>query len=160
MSNSVFFCSHWTKERDDPRAMSKRQIKEKQQQMGEDERVVAKSRLARNLVSVTPNQSPTMPCSSSSHSPVNLRANCSALDSLNMGKLVAMDSNENSVSSSQVWHTDSVPNPSTGKPVAFRKNTIGQNLIPRNLFDHFATQCRIYGQSIRKHATETWSSKG
>ena len=59
---------------------------------------------------------------------------CSTLDSLSTEKLVAIDSNENSVSSSQVWHTDSVPNSSTVKLVArSNKGTVGQRLIPRNL---------------------------
>ena len=125
-------------------------------QGGEDVRVVVKPRLAQNLVTVTLNRSPTGPSSSSSHSPGNLRAHGSTLVSLSTGKLVAMDSNENSASSSQVWHTDSVPNSSTGKLVArSKKSTIGQCLIPHNL----ARQCRVYGQGLRARTTETWSSK-
>ena len=49
-------------------------------------------------------------------------------------KVVAKDSNNNSASSSQVWHTDSEPNSSTGKLVArSKKSTISPNLIPHNL---------------------------
>ena len=109
--------------------------------------MVAKSRLARNLVSLSLYRSPTVPSSSSSHSPVNLRANCPALDSLRTGKLVAMDSNENSSSSSHAWHTDSVPNSSTEKLVARSKKEHHRSKFGPSQFDHNATQCRIYGQS-------------
>ena len=103
-------------------------------QGGEDQRVVVRSRLARNLASMTLNPFPTEPSLSSSHSPSNLRAKFPTLDSLSTAKLAAMDSNENSASSSQVWHTDSVPNSGMEKPVARSKqSTIGQHLILDNL---------------------------
>ena len=122
--------------------------------------MVAKSRLARNLVSLSLYRSPTVPSSSSSHSPVNLRANCPALDSLRTGKLVAMDSNENSSSSSHAWHTDSVPNSSTGKLVArSKKSTIGQSLVPHNL-TITPHNVGYMDKVLRMHTTETWSSKG
>ena len=73
------------------------------------------SRPARNLFSMTINRSPTVPSSSSSQSFGNLTANCSTLDSSGTGKLAAMDSNENNTSDTQVWHTDTDPNSSTGK---------------------------------------------
>ena len=87
---------------------------------------------------------PTMPSSSSSQSPVNLRAS-STLDSLSTGKLVAMDSNENRTSSSQVWHTDSVPE----TRCEIEKEHHRSKLDPSQ-FDQIATQCRICGQNIRK----------
>ena len=94
-----------------------------------DGRVVAKSRPARNLVSMTLNRSPTVPSSSSSHSPVKLRGECFILDSL-----------------------------STGKPVARSKGHHRSTFDPSPI-DHLATRCRIHGQSLRKRATENRSSK-
>ena len=86
-------------------------------------------------ISMTPNRSPTVPSSSTSHSPENLIANCSISDSLSTDKLVAMESIENSASSYQVWHTGSVTNSSTVKLVArSKKSTIGQ--FDPSQFDH------------------------
>ena len=80
MNNLMFSYSHIS-QINDPQAMSKRKI-QGGKQGGEDERVVAKSRLARNLISMNLNRSPTVPSSSSSHSLGNSTANCSTLDSL------------------------------------------------------------------------------
>ena len=80
MNNSVISLSHFN-QTNDPQATSRRQIQEGKQG-GKDERVVAKSRPAPNLVSVNVNRSPTVPSSSSSQRPQNLTANCSTLDSL------------------------------------------------------------------------------
>ena len=92
--------------------MSKRQMEEGKQG-GEDERAVANWRLARHVVSMTLHQSATVLSSSSSQSLENMTANCS-----------------NSASDSQVWHTDSDPNSSTGKRVTRGiKSTVGQRLF-------------------------------
>ena len=80
MNNSMISCCHFS-QINDPQATSRRQIEEGKQG-GKDERVVAKARLARNLVSMSINRSPTVPSSSSSQSLENLKANCSTLDSL------------------------------------------------------------------------------
>ena len=68
MSNSMFSCSHLRNQIKDPHTMSKRQMQQRKQG-GEDERVVAKSKPARNLVSKTLNRSPTALSSSLSQSP-------------------------------------------------------------------------------------------
>ena len=74
-----------------------------------------------------------MSSSSSSHSQERLTANCSSLDSLSARKLVAMESNKNDASDSQVWHADTDPNSSTEKPVArSRKSTVGPRFFPHN----------------------------
>ena len=110
-----------------------RQIQEGKQG-GENERVVAKWRPSRNLISMTPNRSPTVPCSSSSQSPRNLTANCLTLGSLITVKRVAMDSNKDNASGSQVWPTDTDSKSSTVKPVArSKKITVGPSLFPHNL---------------------------
>ena len=93
----------------DLRATSKTEIQEGKQG-GEEERVVAKSRPARNPVSTTLNRSATVSSSSSSERPGDLAANCSTLDSSSSGKCVAMDANKNNASGSQVWHADTDPN--------------------------------------------------
>ena len=81
----------------------------------------------RNQVSVIVNRSSTVSSSTSSQSPMNLAANRSTLDSLETGKLAAMDSNQN------MWHTNIDPNSSTARPVArSRKITIGLSLFPEN----------------------------
>ena len=95
----------------------------KRKQGEEEERMVGKSRFARNLVSKTLHRSPTMPSSSSSQSPGNHTAKCSFWDSLSSRKLVAMDSNNNKASDSQVWHVMIDPNSSTGKPVVRSKKS-------------------------------------
>ena len=93
--------------------MSESQMEEGKQG-GEDERVLANSRLARHVVSLTLHQSAAVPSSSSSQSLENMTAKCS-----------------NSASDSQVWHTDSDSNSSTGKPVTrSKKSTVGQRLFP------------------------------
>ena len=79
---------------------------------GEDERVVAKSRLVRHLVSMT-----LKSVSNSAEFELNLqlwnlRANSAFLDSFSAGNFVEMDSNESSASSSHV------PNSCTEKTVA------------------------------------------
>ena len=89
LNNPMFSCSHVSTQFDNTRAMSKRHTQEKQQ--GEEvELVVAQSRPARNLVSMTSDRSPTVSSSSSSHSKENLRAKCSTLDSFTTGKHAAM----------------------------------------------------------------------
>ena len=99
--------------------MSKKQMQEGKQG-GEDERVVSKSGPARNLVTVTLNRAEFELISQPGES---------------QNKMFNLGFKENSTSSSQVWHTDSVPNSSTGKPGARSKkqSTIGQNFIPHNL---------------------------
>ena len=84
-------------------------------QGGEEERLVAKSRFARNLVSKTLSRSPTALSSNPSQRLVNPTANCSTLDLSSTGNVVAMDSKKNNASNSQGWHTDTDPNSSTGK---------------------------------------------
>ena len=69
-----------------------------------NQRVDAKSSIARYLVSVFQKLFPTMPSSSSSQSPSNRTVNCSALDSFRNGKLVPIFSNEKF--SDRVWHTE------------------------------------------------------
>ena len=76
MSNSMFSSSHLRNQIKDPRAVSTRQMEEGKQG-GEDERVVANSRLARHVVSMTLHQSATVPSSSSSQSLENMTAKCS-----------------------------------------------------------------------------------
>ena len=63
-------CSHLRTQIKDPHPVSKRQMQQRKQG-GEDERVVAKSKPARNLVSKTLNRSTTALSSSSSQSPGN-----------------------------------------------------------------------------------------
>ena len=75
-------------------------------QPGEDERVVAKSKLIRNLVSKTMNWFPTALSSSTSHSQGVLAAKSSSLDLAGMVKPVARDSKDNAASSSQVRQSD------------------------------------------------------
>ena len=106
----------------------------KEGKQGGEERVVAKSRLARNPVSRTLNRFTTVPSSNSSQSLGNLTVNCSTLDSLSTGRIVEMDSKKNNASDCQVWHADTDPNFGTVKPVARSKNSnVGQKLFPYNL---------------------------
>ena len=129
----MFSCIHLINQIDAPRVMPKKQMQEKQQG-GEDERAVAKSRPARNLVSMTPNRSSTVSSSSSSLRPGSLRAHCSTLDSSSKAKPPAMDSNKDKASGSQVCHADTNPNSCTGILVArSKKSTIGHSSIPHNL---------------------------
>ena len=64
----MFSCSHLRNQIKDPQPMSKRQMQERKQG-GEDERVVAKLKPARNLVSKTLNRSLPPLSSSLSQSP-------------------------------------------------------------------------------------------
>ena len=102
MNHSMFSSSHIS-QIIDPQAMSQRQIQEGKQG-GENERVVAKSRVARNLVSMTNNPSPSVLSSSFSQRSGDLTVNCSTPDSLSTGKISAMDSNKNNIRLSSVAH--------------------------------------------------------
>ena len=104
---------------------------------------VAKSRLARNRVSVTDHPSPTVPSSSLSQSSGDLTANCSTPG-------IPM----RTTSDYQVWHTDTHPNSSTGNAIARSKK------VSPSQFGCTAWQCRAYGESLHIRTTETWSSKG
>ena len=96
-------------------SMSKRLIHE--EIPGEDERVVAKSKPVRNLVSKTINRSPVL-SSSTSQSPGKLAAKCSSLDFIGTEKLVARGSNQNSSSSFQVRQSDVYPKTTAWRLVA------------------------------------------
>ena len=76
--------------------------------------------------------------------------------SLSTGKLVAMDSKKNNATDSQVWHTDTDPNSSTGRPVArSKKITVVPSLFPRNL-------ARVYGESSHtydRNLVVQWKTK-
>ena len=95
-----------------PQTMSKKLIQEGTP--GEDERVVAKSKLARNPVSTSLNRSPSSLSSRTSQRLGNLTGKCSTWDSFGTGKPVAMDSNDDKASGSQVWQSDGNLNSSTG----------------------------------------------
>ena len=127
--------------------MSKKQIQEGKQG-GDDEREFAKSRPARNLVSMTLNRSPTVPSSSSSHSPRNLTENCSTLDSLRTSKLVAMDSNKNNASSSLVvaprFYPELQHDETCGK---IEKDYRLSKFVPSQL-GKTAKHCRVFGGSL------------
>ena len=104
MNNSMFSSSHFR-----PisylQTTSKKLIQEGKQG-GEEERVVAQSRLARNPVARNLNRSSTVPSSSSSQSLENLTEKIvQFFDSLSTGKLVAMDSNKNNASCFRVVQT-------------------------------------------------------
>ena len=116
--------------------MSERLIE--QERPGEDEQVVAKSKPMQNLVSKTVDRSPTALSSSASYCPGTLTAKSSNLDLTSMGKLVIRDSDENTVSSSQVRQSDVNPSSSTGKTVA--ETTM--NPIVTRLSHHNLTVCR------------------
>ena len=94
---------------------------EEQEKPGEEERVVAKSKSMMSLVSKTANRSPTALSSSSSasHSPGTLGTQSSSSQTATgMEKPVAKGLNENTASSSQVWHSDENTNTSMVKIVA------------------------------------------
>ena len=149
INNSMFSCSHFS-QMNDPQAMSKRLIQEAK--TGEDERVVAKSKPARNLVSVTIKRSPTVPSSSSSQSLGNLAANCSTLGSFSTGKLAAMDSNK--------IHASESPEPSHWEiGCEIEKDCHWSKFVPSQ-FGCLVRQCRVFGESLHIRTTETWLSKG
>ena len=108
---------------------------------------------------MTLTRSPTVPSSSSSHSPVKLKAKCSTLNSLSTGKLVAMKSNKNNASDSQMRHVNVDPNSSTEKPVTRSKKVFSWSEIVPSQYRYLDRQCRVYGQTIRKRTTETWSER-
>ena len=103
-----------------PQTMSKRLMQEEKPR--EDERVVAESKPMRNLVSKTVVWSPTALSSSASYSPGRLSAKSSNLDLTGTRKLVAIDSNENKASSSQVRQSDVNTSSNAGKHVAKTTN--------------------------------------
>ena len=90
--------------------------------------MVAKSKPMMDLVSKTVSQSPIALGSSASNSPGALNS-----DRTDMGKPVAKVSNENTASSSQVWHSDANTITSMEKTVAeTTKKTIGANISHHN----------------------------
>ena len=101
MNHLMFSCSHIS-QIIDPQAMS--QGRYRKENKGENERVVAKSKVARNLVSMTNNPSPSVLSSSLSQRSGDLTVNCSTPDSLGTGKISAMDSNKNNIRLSSVAH--------------------------------------------------------
>ena len=122
--------------------------------------MVANQRLARNLVSLSLYRSPTVPSSSSSHSPVNLRANCPALDSLRTGNLsrwIRMRTVHQVLTrGTQILsRTQARRNLLRDR----KKSTIGQSSVPHNLT---ITPLNVgyMDKVLRMHTTETWSSKG
>ena len=117
---------------DYPQTMSKRLTRE--ENPGEDERVVTKSKPARNPVSKTLNRFPTVLSSSTSQTPGNITAKSSICDSVGMEKPVARDSNQNSASSSQLRQPDVNPSSSTGILVTeTTKNPVGSRLSHHNM---------------------------
>ena len=117
--------------------MSKRRIQEGNQGDAE-ERAVAKSRPARNLVSMTVSNNAEFELISK---PGNLTAICSTFDSLRRAKLVAMDSKQNHASDSQVWHID------TNRKLRetsceIEKGQRWSNIVPRQ-FRFTARHCRV-----------------
>ena len=81
---SEFSCSHFS-QLNDPQAMSKRLMQEDKEE--NNERLCAKSRPARKMVSKTLSRSPTALSSSSSQSPRNLITNDSTLDSIEYSEI-------------------------------------------------------------------------
>ena len=111
-----------------------------------------------NLVSKTVDRSPIAPGSSASHSPGTLKAKSSNLDLTSTGKLVARYLNENTASSSQVWHSDVNPDTRRGKPVeettknpSSTKFSHRNRKISRNNVGHLEKVC----SNVRQ---KTWSS--
>ena len=131
MNISMFSCSH-SSPVNDPQTMSKRLIHEGKP--GGEERAVAKQKPIWTFVSKTVDRSPLTLSSSASHSRGTLRAHSLNLDLTGTGKLAARGWNENTASSSQVWHSDVNPNTSTGKPVAkTTKNPINTKVSHHDL---------------------------
>ena len=77
VNNSMFSCSHFSKEMDESLAMSKRLMQDKQQGE-EEEHVIAKIAARATFGRFGPNLSSTA-TSSTLHSPGNQRASCSTL---------------------------------------------------------------------------------
>ena len=98
---------------DNPQTMSKKQTEE--EKPGEEESVVATSKPMWNLVSKTAGQSPVALGSSASCSPWTLKAQISNPDLTGTGRPMARSLDENTASSSQVWHSDVNTNTSTGE---------------------------------------------
>ena len=131
MSCSTFSCSHFSPNYN-PQTISKRLIQERKP--GEEERVVVKSTPMWSLVSKTVDRSPLALGSSSSHSPGTLKAQSSNLNLTSTGRPVARGSNENTASSSLLWHSDVNPNTSTRRPVTgTTKNPVGTKFSHHNL---------------------------
>ena len=102
---------------------------QERKQGGEDERVVAKSKTARNLVSKTSQSVYNCAEFELISNPGEHTAKSSIWDSFGTGKPVAMDSNEDNAPGSQVWHADANPNSSTGILVArSKKSSVGTRL--------------------------------
>ena len=127
---------------------------------GEDERVVAKLKTMRNLVSKIVDLSPTALSSSTSHSPETLKAKSSSLDLTSTGKSVARDSNENAASSSQAKQSDVNSSVSAGKLAA----ETTKNPVATRLLDHNTTMSPNNVVHLQKlyfeRTTKTWSSTG
>ena len=121
--------------------------------------LVAKSRPARNLVSLNLNRSFTVPSSSSSQRPGNLTANCSTWGSLSTGKPVR-------------W----IRKRTTHQALKCGTQMLTRTLAPRtccpNEKEHrwskfvpsqigpIARHCRVHGESLHTRTTETWSLTG
>ena len=82
----------------------------------EEERVVPKSKPMWNLVSKIVDQSPTALGSSASNSPGKVKAHSSNSESAGTGRSVARGLNDNTASSSQMWHFDANTITNTRKP--------------------------------------------
>ena len=95
--------------------------------------MVAKSKPMMSLVSKTANLSPTL--GSDASGPGTLGIPSSSPDRTNMEKPVAKGLNENTASSSQVWHSDENTNTSIGKPVAETINIVAKSCLISNV-DH------------------------
>ena len=103
MRFSMFSCSLFSTI-NNSKTISKRQMQE--EIPAEEARVVARSKPMMSLVPKTANRSPTALGSSASDSLGTLGAQSSSSDRTSMLKPVAEGLNENTASSSQVWHSD------------------------------------------------------
>ena len=128
-------------------------------QGGEDERLVAKSRLAQNLVSKTLSRSPTALSSNPSQRLVNPTANCSTLDLSSTGNLSRWIRKRTTHQTLKDGTQTLTRTRAQGKPVARSNNYRWSKFVSWH-FGQTSRQCRVYGESLHVRTIETWSSEG
>ena len=127
MSNFVSSCSHLSNQIDDPRATSKRQMQEKNNEEEKTSELLQK----RDLREIW---SPRLPI---------------GLQQCQLELCIKFSSVTHRFCP-ELEHVDTC--------CEIEKEHHQSNFDPSQ-FDHIATHCRIFAQSLRKRATETWSSK-
>ena len=158
VSFSVFSRSHF-KLRNKSKIMSKRQQEGKP---GEEERVVAKSKPVMSLVSKNANRSP-MVDSGVSNSPEILGMQWQSSHRSGTGKPVARDVtdvNENTASSSQVWHQNENTRSGIGKPFAKTLNRLSETKVTRESLFNCTREIQCSEGDAMLHIKVKWDDLG